>query len=326
MRRCRKVRVSSSCAPWCRMPSGVGDIGYLYAVLNWDVVRRSWRTMSMTRRADRPAARHRRQRVIAAVRFLSAELDDRDLEAACGRDRTPAGPRIRSWSVNVAGAGSLLVGAAASTGYQHFTGFGWHMLVVEPTRVAFAPVWRLAWVILAGLVFSLAVAGWLSVRLSNRLASPIGQLTDFARDFRSGQTQELPAATDRHQRGRRIQPSLRRNDPGPGTAPANTWSEPASWRWSARWRPSWPTRCAPRWASSSPRPRCWNARPRTVTAGPGTDRLHRQRDRASEPAGHDPAGMRLAAAAAVPAPRSARDHPARHRPGRRQGGKKNITA
>ena len=169
---------------------GTGTIGYLYAVLNWKVVRQFLE--DDVRDSERTALLlDSGNRVIAVSGSLTTEFDDHLLKLP---DHTWAAgePRIRSWSGDVTGAGNLLVGAAASAGYQHFTSFGWHLLVVEPTRVAFAPVWRLAWFILAGLLFSLAVAGWLSVRLSSRLASPIGSLTEFARSFRRGQTQGLP--------------------------------------------------------------------------------------------------------------------------------------
>ncbi|HEX8979120.1 MAG TPA: ATP-binding protein [Parasulfuritortus sp.] len=170
---------------------GTGDVGYLYAVLNWRVVRRfladdiadSERTALLLDTGDR---------VIAASGPLAVTLDRQTFRLprdAWATDR----PRIKIRSGEIAGAGDLLVGAAASPGYQGFSGFGWHMLVVEPTRVAFAPVWRLAWVILAGLLFSLAVAGWLSIRFSRRLASPIAGLTEFARNFRRGQSREPPA-------------------------------------------------------------------------------------------------------------------------------------
>jgi signal transduction histidine kinase len=170
---------------------GTGDLGYLYAVLNWDVVRRfladdvadSERTALLLGTDDQ---------VIAASGTQAPALDGQVFELprdAWAADR----PRIEIRSGEIAGVGDLLVGAAVSPGYQGFSGFGWHMLVVEPTGVAFAPVWRLAWVILAGLLFSLAVAGWLSIRLSKRLASPIAGLTEFARNFRRGQSREPPA-------------------------------------------------------------------------------------------------------------------------------------
>lgn len=169
---------------------GTGDVGYLYAVLNWNTVRRFL--------ADDVADSERTallldtgNRVIAASGTLTQNLDGRVFTLprnAWSVDR----PQIEIHAGELAGTGDLLVGAAASSGYQHFGGFGWHMLVVEPTRVAYAPVWRLAWVILAGLLFSLAVAGWLSIRFSKRLASPIAGLTEFARNFRRGQSHEPP--------------------------------------------------------------------------------------------------------------------------------------
>jgi two-component system sensor histidine kinase HydH len=53
--------------------------------------------------------------------------------------------------------------------------------MVEPTGVSFAPVWRLAWAILGVLMLTLAVAGWFALRLSTRIARPIGELTAYAR-------------------------------------------------------------------------------------------------------------------------------------------------
>jgi signal transduction histidine kinase len=149
---------------------GAGEIGYLYAVLNWDVVRRF--LTDDTKDSKRTALL----------------LDTADLVIATSGDQSLLGKRPGENA-----GGDLLVGSATSPGYQHFSGFGWRIRVVEPTRVAFAPVWRLAWVILGVLLFSLAVAGWLSSRLAKRLASPIGRLTDFARNIRRGSTLRPPA-------------------------------------------------------------------------------------------------------------------------------------
>lgn len=147
---------------------GAGEIGYLYAVLNWDVVRRFL--------ADDVKGS-------ARTAFL---LDTAGQAIAASGDQLWPGQRPEE---NI---GDLLIGSATSPGYQHFSGFGWRMRVVEPTQVAFAPVWHLAWVILGGLSFSLAVAGWLSSRLAKRLASPIGRLTEFARNFRRGNVLRPP--------------------------------------------------------------------------------------------------------------------------------------
>lgn len=170
---------------------GPGNLGYLYAVLNWDVVHR-FLTDAIKDSERTSLLLDTHDQVIAASGVLSPGLQGRPIKLP-NRTWSIDPSRIKTQSGEIAGIGNLLIGAAASPGYQRFSGFGWHMLVVEPTRTAFAPVWRLAWVILAGLLFSLAVAGWLSIRLSKRLASPISRLTEFARDFRRGQTHEPPA-------------------------------------------------------------------------------------------------------------------------------------
>lgn len=174
---------------------GSGNLGYLYAVLNWQAVR-GFMTDAIKDSERTALLLDTDNQAIATSGALSPVLQDRPIKLP---PHTWAGApsRINIRSGEITGIGDLLIGAAASPGYQHFSGFGWRLLVVEPTRTAFAPVWRLAWVILAGLLFSLVVAGWLSSRLAKRLASPIGKLTGFARDFRRGQTREPPTVYSR---------------------------------------------------------------------------------------------------------------------------------
>ncbi len=174
-----------------------GTLGYLYAVLNWrtvhsflhDDIRGSHQTALLL---------DTNNQIIAASGGLATALHGRPFTLpkknwhennglennALESTEQTRFPRIKIRSGDIPGAGDVLVGAASSAGYQHFSGFGWHGLVVEPTAIAFAPIWHLAGVILAGLLFSLGVAGWLSLRLSRSLASPIDRLTEFARSFR----------------------------------------------------------------------------------------------------------------------------------------------
>ncbi len=169
---------------------GTGDLGYLYAVLNWNVVQGflrdgvsdSERTALLLGEEDQ---------IMAAAGPLSPASQAPPLKLPRWYD---AGGKTltRKHSGEIFGVRSLLVGAASAAGFQHFQGFGWHMLVVEPTSVAFAPIVRLTWAILGGLLFSLVVAGWLAMRLSARIASPIGKVTEFARNFRQTQSLAMP--------------------------------------------------------------------------------------------------------------------------------------
>jgi signal transduction histidine kinase len=164
---------------------GKGDLGYLYALLNWnevldlldDAVADSERG-ALLLDAD--------GRVIAASGALRRAKGLYTLRLAQWlNDGAPAAARIQEGEV--LGYASLLVGSARSSGYQHFPGFGWHALMIEPTDAAFAPIWRLLWAMVALLLLTLAVAGWISSRLAARIAQPIASLTEFTRRFRKGE-------------------------------------------------------------------------------------------------------------------------------------------
>jgi signal transduction histidine kinase len=95
------------------------------------------------------------------------------------------------------GYGSLLVGAAASAGDEQFNRLGWHILMVEPTSVAFRPVWNLLWGMLLLLLLTLMLGVWIASRLAGKIAQPIVNLTEFTRRFRQGNEAlpEVPATT-----------------------------------------------------------------------------------------------------------------------------------
>ena len=172
---------------------GKGDLGYLYALLNWNEVsdllddavtdsKRGAVLLDADGRVIAASTALRRRKNIYSLR-LAEWLDDSALGGAHIKDGSSLG------------YASLLVGSAASSGYQHFPGFGWHLLMLEPTDVAFAPIWRLLLAMMALLVLTLVVAGWISSRLAARIARPIVSLTEFTRRFRKGeQAEPLPAA------------------------------------------------------------------------------------------------------------------------------------
>jgi signal transduction histidine kinase len=167
---------------------GKGDLGYLYALLNWnevsdlldDAVTASKRGALLLDADGRVIAASdplRQRKNIYSLR-LNGWLDDGVF----------AGAHIKNGAA--LGYASLLVGSAASSGYQHFPGFGWHLLMVEPTNAAFAPIWQLLLAMVALLVLTLTVAGWISSRLAARIARPIVALTEFTRRFRKGEQTE----------------------------------------------------------------------------------------------------------------------------------------
>lgn len=78
--------------------------------------------------------------------------------------------------------GRLLVGYAHSTGYKGLTELGWTLMIVSPERLAFAPVQRLLFSLMALLTAIVAIAALLAIRLSARTARPIQSLTAYARE------------------------------------------------------------------------------------------------------------------------------------------------
>ncbi len=170
-----------------------GDLGYLYAVLNWDeVVNFLTDAAGKTRSA---LLLDDRDHVIAASRNLAERpnLSSIDLSGWIS-EVARTGTQIHGG--DDLGMGTVLVGEANATGYQYFSGFGWHLLMMVPTGVAFAPVWRLFWAMLVVLLVTLSIAGWVSLRLSERIGSPIGKLTEFTRRFRQGEA-AAPPPSDR---------------------------------------------------------------------------------------------------------------------------------
>lgn len=75
----------------------------------------------------------------------------------------------------------LLLGYAHSTAYKGLPRIGWSLLVLTPTKTAFAPVQRLLWTLLALLAATALVATLLAVRISASGARPLQELTRYTR-------------------------------------------------------------------------------------------------------------------------------------------------
>jgi len=163
---------------------GNGTIGYLYALLDWRAVQ------ALLDKAVAGGTRgvllsDGKGEVIAASRSLRERFTYSQL-ALQGWFAPQHGVTSYIHAGENLGDSALLVGAATASGYQHFKGLGWHIFMVEPTRVAFRPVWRLMWAMFGVLLLTLGSGAWIASRLSARIASPIIDLTTFTRRFRRG--------------------------------------------------------------------------------------------------------------------------------------------
>ena len=77
----------------------------------------------------------------------------------------------------------IIVGYDRSNGFEHFQGFGWTAVVIQPSSQAYMPVKHLAFVFLGLLAIVSAFAVFISLTVSGRISRPIAALTDFTRRF-----------------------------------------------------------------------------------------------------------------------------------------------
>ena len=191
------IRGSKSRATILRTPIanafGKGTIGYLYVLVDWNTIRalldgavdKGHRSLLLLDRDGR---------IIATSSSLRDRPDHRELNLRSWL--LPAGGAVSYTHAGQAlGLGELLVGAATSSGYQQFQGLGWHILMVEPTAVSYAPIWRLLWSMLAVLLLILVAGIWISSRVASRISRPIVALTELTRQFRQGAA-ELPTVPE----------------------------------------------------------------------------------------------------------------------------------
>ena len=81
---------------------------------------------------------------------------------------------------------NVLVGYALSQGYRSFQGFGWRVLILQPSKNALAPVWNLWIVILILFALTLLLGIIVSIWMSSKIAGPIVKLAEFTHDFMQG--------------------------------------------------------------------------------------------------------------------------------------------
>lgn len=160
-----------------------GDVGQLHVLFDWNEI---------FRLLDKPPGGNggpklvlvfdREGRIVAAsmpVRQRGLLLSDRLASWMSGGH----GAGMIADRDNALGVGAVLAGVAHSSGYQHFTGLGWSVLMAEPAAQAFLPIQHMALAFLLLLVATSAAAVGVSLLISNRIARPIVRLTDFTRYF-----------------------------------------------------------------------------------------------------------------------------------------------
>jgi len=159
-----------------------GELGFLYADFNWDEISRllskhlSTGAYALLVDSDNRIMATSTQLANKALQFQplieSLHLADKSLGMFFGE--------------------VVLVGRATSEGYSTFKGFGWQVLIVQPSKIALAPMWRLWQVILIFLCLTLLLGIAISIWMSAKIARPIVQLADFTRDFMQGKQTAPP--------------------------------------------------------------------------------------------------------------------------------------
>lgn len=93
----------------------------------------------------------------------------------------------------------VLVGYANAQGYRTFKGFGWRVMILQPSKNALAPLWDLWTAILLFLGLTLLLGVAVSFWMSAKIARPIVQLAQFTRDFMQGQSVSPPLVKSSHE-------------------------------------------------------------------------------------------------------------------------------
>lgn len=78
---------------------------------------------------------------------------------------------------------SVLVGYAASKGYQGYANMGWSLLVIQSTQQAFQPIWALWWLFCSVFIVTALIAGGVAQWVAGRIAKPLLDLTAWVRCF-----------------------------------------------------------------------------------------------------------------------------------------------
>ncbi len=164
-----------------------GSVGRLYAGFNWDEIRFLLNGQSLENDKTDPILAllvDQSGRVIARSSALNRTLSPWDsLPAEWLQGARSGSLQVKADFMNNQ---TMLIGYALSSGYQNFTGFGWRVLVFQPMRQAFAPLWHIWMVSAVFLGVTLLLGVVVSFWMSSRIAKPIVRLAEVTRDFMHG--------------------------------------------------------------------------------------------------------------------------------------------
>jgi signal transduction histidine kinase len=159
-----------------------GELGHLYADFNWDEI-----------------AKLLSKHLSSGAYALLVDQDQRVLATSTGLADKGLQFQLLTNSLHLTNEAFglflgevVLVGSATSEGYSTFKGFGWQVLIVQPSKIALAPMWRLWQVILVFLCLTLLLGIAIAFYMSAKIARPIVQLADFTRDFMQGKQTAPP--------------------------------------------------------------------------------------------------------------------------------------
>ncbi len=159
-------------------------LGALYTLLDWSEIEALLDHVTETRRVPP----HRLHALLADgdQQVIGATPATRQLWPQDGRGRLLPLPALTadSRSLRLPGVrGDFLLGQAASTGFKHFPGLGWRVVVLEPARTALQPVHHLLSVLVLLAVLTVLVVVGVALGLARYIAAPIERLAHFSRHY-----------------------------------------------------------------------------------------------------------------------------------------------
>jgi signal transduction histidine kinase len=170
-------------------------IGTLYAVFDWDQILHILNAKEQHAAANSEGRRtillDREGRIIAASSLLRRPELFLSSPVSSWLPSRAMPTHVKTVAGDPLGLPEVLVGIAQSRGYQHFPGFGWSTLVIQPTPQAFSSIHRMGFSFLILLAFTAVIAIGASLLIASQLARPILSLTAFTRRFAQGRP--LPA-------------------------------------------------------------------------------------------------------------------------------------